>query len=136
MIVRRVEALGRFLDTEDGGHLLAGVKRAINIVRIEEKRDGVSYDAPPDRNLLVQGEEKALASAIDRAEAQAKMAVDAEDFEAAMRAIAKLRGPIDTFFDRVTVNADDPSFRENRLKLLNRIRAATLTVADFSRIEG
>jgi glycyl-tRNA synthetase beta chain len=136
MIVRRVEALGRFLDTEDGGHLLAGVKRAINIVRIEEKRDGVSYDAPPDRNLLVQGEEKALATAIDRAEAQARMAVEAEDFGAAMRAIARLRGPIDTFFDRVTVNADDPSFRENRLKLLNRIRSATFAVADFSRIEG
>jgi glycyl-tRNA synthetase beta chain len=136
MIVKRVEALARFLGTEDGEHLLTGVKRAINIVRIEEKRDKASYDEPPDRNLLVQGEEKALATAIDRAEAQAKIAVEAEDFEAAMRAIAKLRGPIDTFFDHVTVNADDPSFRENRLKLLNRIRAATLTVADFSRIEG
>ncbi|HUE45302.1 MAG TPA: glycine--tRNA ligase subunit beta, partial [Aestuariivirgaceae bacterium] len=136
MIVKRVEALARFLGTEDGEHLLAGVKRAINIVRIEETRDNTSYDEPPDRNLLVQGEEKALATAIDRAEAQAKIAVEAEDFEAAMRAIAKLRGPIDTFFDHVTVNADDPSFRENRLKLLNRIRAATLTVADFSRIEG
>ena len=136
MIVKRVEALARFLGTEDGEHLLTGVKRAINIVRIEEKRDNASYDEPPDRNLLVQGEEKALATAIDRAEAQARMAVGSEDFEAAMRAIAKLRGPIDTFFDHVTVNADDPSFRENRLKLLNRIRAATLTVADFSRIEG
>jgi glycyl-tRNA synthetase beta chain len=136
MIVRRVEALGRFLETEDGANLLAGVKRAINIVRIEEKRDATSYDAPPDRQLLVQGEERALATAIDRAEAQAKMAVEAEDFEAAMRAIAKLREPIDLFFDHVTVNAEDKSFRENRLKLLNRIRAATLTVADFSRIEG
>jgi glycyl-tRNA synthetase beta chain len=136
MIVRRVEALGRFLETEDGEHLLVGVKRAISILRIEEKRDNASYDEPPNRNLLVQGEEKALATAIDRAEAQAKMAVESEDFEAAMRAIAKLRGPIDSFFDHVTVNAEDPSFRENRLKLLNRIRAATLTVADFSRIEG
>jgi glycyl-tRNA synthetase beta chain len=136
MIVKRVEALGRFLETEDGEHLLVGVKRAINIVRIEEKRDGISYDEPPNRHLLVQGEEKALATAIDRAEAQARIAVEAEDFEAAMRAIAKLRGPIDAFFDHVTVNTDDPSFRENRLKLLNRIRAATLTVADFSRIEG
>ncbi|HUE45393.1 MAG TPA: glycine--tRNA ligase subunit beta [Aestuariivirgaceae bacterium] len=135
-VVARVEALGRFLETEDGEHLLAGVKRAINIVRIEEKRDAASYDAPPDRQLLVQGEERALATAIDRAEAQAKIAVEAEDFEAAMRAIAKLREPIDHFFDHVTVNAEDRSFRENRLKLLNRIRAATLTVADFSRIEG
>jgi glycyl-tRNA synthetase beta chain len=136
MIVRRVEALGRFLETEDGANLLACVTRAINIVRIEEKRDGISYDAPPDRQLLVQGEERALATAIDRAEAQAKLAVESEDFEAAMRAIAKLREPIDHFFDHVTVNAEDRSFRENRLKLLNRIRAATLTVADFSRIEG
>jgi glycyl-tRNA synthetase beta chain len=136
MIVKRVEALGRFLETEDGANLLAGVKRAINIVRIEEKRDATSYDAAPDRQLLVQGEERALATAIDRAEAQAKLAVEAEDFEAAMRAIAKLREPIDLFFDHVTVNAEDKSFRENRLKLLNRIRAATLTVADFSRIEG
>jgi glycyl-tRNA synthetase beta chain len=136
MIVRRVEALGRFLETEDGANLLAGVKRAINIVRIEEKRDATSYDAPPDRQLLVQGEERALATAIDRAEAQAKLAIESEDFEAAMRAIAKLREPIDHFFDHVTVNAEDKSFRENRLKLLNRIRAATLTVADFSRIEG
>jgi glycyl-tRNA synthetase beta chain len=136
LIVKRVEALARFLATEDGEHLLIGVKRAINIVRIEEKRDATGYDEPPNRNLLVQGEEKALATAIDRAEAQARIAVEAEDFEAAMRAIAKLRGPIDVFFDHVTVNAEDPSFRENRLKLLNRIRAATLTVADFSRIEG
>ena len=136
MIVRRVEALGKFLDTEDGKNLLAGVKRASNILRIEEKKDGRRYDGLPDKNLLMQGDEKALASAIDRAEALARKAVEAEDFEAAMSAIAKLREPVDAFFERVTVNADDPSFRENRLKLLNRIRAATLAVADFSRIEG
>jgi glycyl-tRNA synthetase beta chain len=136
MIVRRVEALDRFLKIDDGEHLLIGVKRAINILRIEEKRDGRAYDDPPDRNLLVQAEEKALASAIERAEAQAKKAIEEEDFEAAMRAMARLREPVDRFFDHVTVNAEDPSFRENRLKLLNRIRAATLTVADFSRIEG
>lgn len=136
MIVRRVEALGKFLDTEDGKNLLAGVKRASNILRIEEKKDGRRYDGLPDKNLLMQGDEKALASAIDRAEALARKAVEAEDFEAAMSAIAKLREPVDAFFERVTVNADDPSFRENRLKLLNRIRAATFAVADFSCIEG
>lgn len=136
LIVKRVEALGRFLATEDGEHLLIGVKRAINILRIEEKRDGRSYDGPPDDNLLVQGEEKALATAIRRAEAQARKALEAEDFEAAMRAIAKLRSPVDDFFDHVTVNAEDPTFRENRLRLLNRIRAATMAVADFSKIEG
>jgi glycyl-tRNA synthetase beta chain len=135
IMVKRVEALARFLDSDDGQNLLQGVRRASNILKIEEKRDGRRHDGVPDKNLLVQGEEKALASAIDRAEAQAKVAVGNEDFEAAMRAIAKLRAPVDAFFDKVTVNADDPSFRENRLRLLNRIRAATLAVADFARIE-
>jgi glycyl-tRNA synthetase beta chain len=84
----------------------------------------------------VKGEEKALYSAITIASGQATKAIEAEDFEAAMAAIAKLRGPVDAFFDGVTVNDKDASFRENRLKLLNRIRAATLAVADFSKIEG
>jgi glycyl-tRNA synthetase beta chain len=135
IMVRRVEALARFLDSDDGQNLLAGVRRASNILKIEEKKDGRRHDGVPDKNLLVQGEEKALASAIDRTEAQAKVAIANEDFEAAMRAIAKLRAPVDAFFDKVTVNADDPSFRENRLRLLSRIRAATLAVADFARIE-
>jgi glycyl-tRNA synthetase beta chain len=136
MIVRRVEALARFLETEDGRNLLAGVKRATSIIRIEEKKDGRSYSGQPNSKLLVQAEEKTLATAIAAAEAQARRALEAEDFEAAMRALAKLRSPVDAFFDRVTVNADDPSFRENRLRLLSRIREATLSVADFSRIEG
>ena len=136
LIVRRVEALGRFLDTDDGKNLLSGVKRATSILKIEEKKDARSYDGAPDPKLLVQGEEKELYRAIAAAEANARKAVEAEDFEAAMRAIAKLRAPVDRFFDEVTVNAEDPSFRENRLKLLSRIRAATLTVADFSRIVG
>ena len=136
MVVRRVEALGRFLDSDDGKNLLAGVKRATNILRIEEKKDGRSYDGAPDPKLLLQGEEKELHRAIGAAAANARKAVAEEDFEAAMRAMARLRAPVDEFFDKVTVNADDPSFRENRLKLLSRIRAATLAVADFSRIEG
>jgi glycyl-tRNA synthetase beta chain len=136
MIVRRVEALARFLDTEDGRNLLAGVRRATNIIRIEEKKDGRSYTGQPNSKLLVQAEEKTLATAIAAAEAQARRALEAEDFEAAMRALAKLRPPVDAFFDRVTVNADDPSFRENRLRLLGRIREATVAVADFSRVEG
>jgi glycyl-tRNA synthetase beta chain len=136
MIVKRVEALARFLDTEDGRNLLAGVKRATNIIRIEEKKDHRAFTGQPNNKLLVQAEEKALATAIASADAQARRAVEAEDFEAAMRALAKLRAPVDTFFDKVTVNADDPSFRENRLKLLGRIREATMAVADFSRIEG
>jgi glycyl-tRNA synthetase beta chain len=136
MIVARVEALGRFLDTEDGEHLLAGVKRATNILRIEEKKDGRSYDQAPDTALLQQPEEKALAKAVDEVEQAAASAVDNEDFEAAMGAIALLRAPVDAFFDNVTVNADDAKLRENRLRLLNRIRATTMTVAEFSKIAG
>ncbi|TMJ42656.1 MAG: glycine--tRNA ligase subunit beta [Alphaproteobacteria bacterium] len=136
MIVKRVEALSKFLDSEDGNHLLTGVKRATNILKIEEKKDGRTYDGNVNTNILIQGEERELNTAINGASARARQAVAAEDFEAAMRAIAKLRAPVDAFFDKVTVNADDPSFRENRLKLLNRIRAATREVADFSKIEG
>jgi glycyl-tRNA synthetase beta chain len=136
MIVRRVEALGSFLDTEDGEHLLTGTKRAINILRIEEKKDARSFDQPPDAKLLKQAEEQTLAKAVDEVERAAAAAVAKEDFEAAMAAMAKLRAPVDAFFDHVTVNTDDPALRENRLRLLNRIRATTLTVADFSKIEG
>lgn len=136
MIVRRVEALSAFLETDDGQNLLAGVKRASNILKIEEKKDGRSFTGAPETKLLLQGDEKDLNRAVSQSEANAKRAVEAEDFAAAMGHIAKLRGPVDQFFDNVTVNADDPTFRENRLKLLNRIREATLAVADFSKIEG
>lgn len=136
MIVKRVEALSKFLDSDDGKNLLAGVKRATNILKIEEKKDGRSYDGNVNTNILIQGEERELNTAVNAAAARARQSVNAEDFEGAMRAIAKLRAPVDAFFDQVTVNADDPSFRENRLKLLNRIRAATREVADFSKIEG
>jgi glycyl-tRNA synthetase beta chain len=135
LIVRRVEALGKFLDT-DGKNLLAGHKRANNIIRIEEKKDNKSYAGAPDRALLKQPEEKSLAEAIEIAKKDASAAVAKEDFSAAMTAMAKLRPTVDTFFDKVTVNADDPKLRENRLKLLNQIREATHAVADFSRIEG
>jgi glycyl-tRNA synthetase beta chain len=136
MIVARVEALGRFLETDDGANLLAGAKRAMNILRIEEKKDGKSYDQAPDPALLEPPQEKALAKAVDEVEKAAASAVGNEDFEAAMGAMALLREPVDAFFDSVTVNADDPKLRENRLRLLNRIRATTQTVADFSKIAG
>jgi glycyl-tRNA synthetase beta chain len=136
MIVKRVEALGKFLETEDGANLLTGTKRAINILRIEEKKDGVSYDQAPDRNRLKRIEEKALAKAVDEVEKAAAAAIAREAFEAAMAEMAKLRAPVDAFFDSVTVNTQEPGLRENRLRLLNRIRATTLTVADFSKIEG
>lgn len=135
-IVRRVEALGKFLDSDDGKNLLAGTKRAANIIRIEEKKDGKSYTGTPDSNLLQQDEEKALAQAIGTAMNEAGTAIGKEDFGAAMSAMAKLRPAVDAFFDKVTVNADDKALRENRLKLLNQIREATRAVADFSRIEG
>jgi glycyl-tRNA synthetase beta chain len=136
LIVRRVEALGKFLDTEDGKNLLAGFKRAANILRIEEKRDGVSHDAQPEQRLYQLAEETALARAVAAAKEEAGRTVAAEDFAAAMRAMAALRPHVDAFFDKVTVNVDDPALRANRLKLLNEIRAATRTVADFSKIEG
>jgi len=136
MIVARVDALGRFLETDDGANLLAGAKRAANILRIEEKKDGHAFDEAPDPALLEQTEEKALAKTVDAVETAAASAVENEDFEAAMGAMALLRAPVDAFFDNVTVNADDPKLRENRLRLLNRIRATTMTVADFSKIAG
>jgi glycyl-tRNA synthetase beta chain len=136
MIVRRVEALGRFLETEDGKNLLAGYKRATNIIRLEEKKDGRRYAGTPDPGCYEQPEERELAAAIQAAKNEAGAAVAREDFEGAMRALANLRPSVDAFFDKVTVNVDKPALRENRLKLLNEIRVATCEVADFSRIEG
>jgi glycyl-tRNA synthetase beta chain len=135
MVVRRIEALGKFLDTDDGKNLLAGTKRAANILRIEEKKDNRTYNGAPDPALYSLAEEKALAKAIDQAKADAGTAVAKEDFAGAMSAMAKLRPAVDAFFDKVKVNEDDAEIRENRLKLLNEIRAATRAVADFSRIQ-
>jgi glycyl-tRNA synthetase beta chain len=136
MVVRRVEALGKFLDSDDGKNLLAGYKRATNIIRIEEKKDKREYTGAPDAKRYQLAEEKALAEAIDVVRKEASAAVGKEDFAAAMRAMAKLRPRVDAFFDKVTVNVDDKALRENRLKLLNEIREATRAVADFSKIEG
>ncbi len=136
MIVRRVEALGRFLATPDGANLLTGVKRAQNILRIEEKKDGREFDGHPDAKLAKEPAEKALAQAIKPVTKDAQKALKNEDFEAAMTAFAQLRAPVDAFFDKVTVNTDDKALRENRLKLLSQIREATRDIADFSKIEG
>jgi glycyl-tRNA synthetase beta chain len=136
MVVRRIEALGKFLDTDDGKNLLAGTKRANNILGIEEKKDKRTFDGAPDATLYKLDEEKALAKAIDQVKTEAGAAVAKEDFAAAMSAMAKLRPAVDAFFDKVKVNDDEPNVRENRLKLLNEIRAATRAVADFSKIEG
>jgi glycyl-tRNA synthetase beta chain len=136
LVVRRVEALGKFLDTEDGENLLAGFKRATNIIRIEEKKDNTTYADSPKRELYKQAEEEKLAFEIEHAKLGTARAVENEDFEGAMAHLARLRPYVDAFFDKVTVNVEDKPLRENRLKLLNEIRAATRAVADFSKIEG
>jgi glycyl-tRNA synthetase beta chain len=135
MVVRRVEALAKFLDSDDGKNLLAGTKRASNILAIEEKKDKRSFDGAPDAALYKLDEEKTLAKAIDQVKAEAGGAVAKEDFAGAMTALAKLRPSVDAFFDKVKVNDDDTKVRENRLKLLNEIRSATRAVADFSKIQ-
>ncbi|KJC58582.1 glycyl-tRNA synthetase subunit beta [Bradyrhizobium sp. LTSPM299] len=136
LVVRRVDALGKFLDTDDGKNLLAGTKRASNILSIEEKKDKRTFDGAPDAALYKLDEEHALAKAIKLARIGASYGIKAEDFENAMGHLATLRPAVDAFFDKVKVNDDDPQVRENRLKLLNEIRAATRAVADFSKIEG
>jgi glycyl-tRNA synthetase beta chain len=136
LIVRRVEALGKFLDTDDGKNLLAGYKRAANILRDEEKKSGEAFAGAVDAAKLTEPEENALNAALDTAVPAATAAVAKEDFAAAMSALAKLRAPVDAFFDKVRVNAEDPAVRANRLRLLNRLREATLAVADFSKIAG
>jgi glycyl-tRNA synthetase beta chain len=140
LIVKRVEALSGFLGTDDGAVLLTGVKRATNIIRDEEKKDGLSYAAAPDALLLRAPQEVALYEAIRKVKADTVAAINVENFAGAMRALAELRAPVDAFFDKVTVNvtglAEAAALRSNRLALLSEIRAATLTVADFSKIAG
>jgi glycyl-tRNA synthetase beta chain len=137
MIVRRVEALGRLLDSEDGKNLLVGYRRAANILRAEEKKDGEgAFAGAHDPSALVLPEEKAFADALAAAGAEARERVGREDFEGAMRALAALRAPVDAFFVGVTVNADDSELRLNRLRLLGELRQAVHTVADFSKIAG
>jgi glycyl-tRNA synthetase beta chain len=135
-LLARVEALDRFLKSEDGANLLVAYRRAANIVRIEEKQDGRAYDGPARREALELPEEKALAEQLEAATATAKAALEREAFDEAMTALAGLRGRVDEFFDRVTVNTDKPELRENRLRLLSEIRATLNRVADFSQIEG
>ncbi len=139
LIVRRVEALGIFLDSDDGKNLLAGYRRAANILRAEEKKtpaEAKSYAEPFAPEKLVLPEEKVLAENLVAAVGEAEQAISAEDFAAAMRALSHLRAPVDAFFDKVTVNADDPALRLNRLRLLNALRDAVHKVADFSKIAG
>jgi glycyl-tRNA synthetase beta chain len=137
MIVARINALENFLKTDDGASLLAGYRRAANILKAEEKKDGAgAFEAHPHANLRIEHEEHVLAAALDRAEREAGEALKAEDFEGAMRALAKLRAPVDGFFEKVMVNSENPDLRRNRLQLLAQLRRAIHLVADFSKIGG
>jgi glycyl-tRNA synthetase beta chain len=136
LIVKRVEALDAFLKTDDGANLLAGVKRASNILTIEEKKDKTTYTGEYEIKLLEAKAETALAAAIESVKQDTVAAIAVENFTGAMNALAELRKPVDDFFDQVTVNADNKNLRVNRLRLLSQIRAATLGVADFSKIAG
>jgi glycyl-tRNA synthetase beta chain len=135
-LVRRVEALQAFLKTDDGANLLIGYRRAANILKIEEKKDKREYRDAPDTGALAQAEEKALRAALLSAQEAIAKLLQREDFAGAMSEMAKLRVPVDLFFDKVTVNADDKTLRENRLKLLAQIVATAHQVADFSKVEG
>ncbi len=136
LLVARAEALDVFVRSDDGANLLAAYKRAVNILRIEEKRDGKTYNRHADPAGFRQDEERVLFDRISEVAAESDDAVKREDFTAAMTAMARLRAPVDAFFDKVTVNAEDAELRINRLLLLSQIRTTMETVADFSRIEG
>mgnify|MGYP001191696486 FL=1 len=135
-LLARVEALNKFLDSEAGANLLVAYRRAANIVRIEEKKDGRRYQGAADPSSMVAAEEKNLHQALLTAERQAAAALEEEDFTGSMEVLARLREPVDNFFAQVTVNADDPALRANRLALLSQIGATLNRVADFSAIEG
>ena len=138
-IVARVEALDAFLKTEDGANLLAGYKRAANILAAEEKKgkwSAAEAEGQVDASKLTEPAEKALYDALDKALPAARAAVEKEDFAAAMKALSGLRAPVDAFFVGVLVNAPEEQLRRNRLLLLTRLVEATSAVADFSKIEG
>jgi glycyl-tRNA synthetase beta chain len=135
MVARRVEALTAFITSEEGQNLLAGTKRATQLLAAEEKK-GTEVAASVDPSLLALDAEKALHAAVTQASTEASDAIASEDFRAAMEALSKLRGPIDRFFADVLVNDENQAVRANRLALLGLIRAATGTVADFSKISG
>ncbi|HEY4942402.1 MAG TPA: glycine--tRNA ligase subunit beta [Rhizomicrobium sp.] len=136
MVVNRVEALQAFLKSDDGANLLAGYKRAANILKAEEKKDGQGYFGEVEESHLAEPAEKALFAALTASKVAIAPALEKEDFAGAMRTMAGLRAPVDAFFDKVKVNADDKVVRANRLNLLGALRATLHQVADFSKIEG
>jgi glycyl-tRNA synthetase beta chain len=136
-LLARVEALGAFLKTDDGANLLVAFRRANNIVRIEEEKHNEQYEGDDvQQSLLKEEAEKKLFGALNRVLEQVVQARDEECYEDACRAFATLRAPVDRFFDTVRVNVDDTQMRENRLRLLDKIRSRFFMLADFSKIEG
>ena len=135
-VLARVGALGRFLGTDDGADLLVAYRRASNIVRIEQKKDARVFEAALYDPGLGEGTERALSDSLGDIDAGMAPLLKAEKFEETMELLSRLRGPVDAFFDRVTVNVDDADVRENRLRLLARINVVMNEVADFSTIEG
>ncbi|MAU52004.1 MAG: glycine--tRNA ligase subunit beta [Roseovarius sp.] len=136
LVVHRATALNTFLKTDDGENLLQGFRRANNILTQAEERDGVEYSYGANAKFAETEEERALFAALDAAEPQIAAALEAEDFAGAMAAMARLRAPIDAFFETVQVNAENAVIRRNRLNLLSRIRATCRQVADLARLEG
>ena len=134
--MKRAQALSATLKTDDGENLLQGFKRANNILTQAETKDGVEYSYGADIKFAEADVEKALFTALDAADELIKPAMEAQDFNAAMAAMASLRAPIDAFFTEVQVNADSEIIRRNRLNLLSRIRVICLSVVDLSKIEG
>jgi len=135
-LLSRADAVRGFVESEAGTNLLAAHRRAVNILRIEEKRDGHAFDTGYEAHLLKLPEEAALAAALEEAGTRIRLDIEAEDFERAMEAMAGLRAPVDAFFEKVIVNDPAPELRRNRLRLLARLRAAMDAVADFSKIEA
>ncbi len=135
-LLARVSALSAFLDSDDGGNLLVAFRRAVNIVRIEEKKDGASYAQNVQPDQLTEPEEKALFAALSEVNAGVARTLDGEDFSGAMAVLSRLRAPVDAFFDKVTVNCEMAAIRVNRLRLLSLIGTSMGMIADFSKIEG
>ena len=135
-LVARVEALQTFLASDDGANLLTAYRRAANILKAEEKKDKTAYDGEPDPDAFVLPEERALFVELATASELIRAEVERERFVEAMAVMARLRGPVDAYFEKVTVNDPDPALRRNRLLLLSRLRATLHLVADFSKIEG
>jgi len=134
-VLSRTKAIADFLSSPDGSNLLVAYKRAANILRIEERKDG-AISGRPEATLLIQPEELILQSTLNELDTELDPLFNQERFEEAMAKMATLRAPLDAFFDHVTVNAPEPDLRRNRLRLLNRVRATMDRVADFSQIEG